>query len=157
MDFKRLAVLLALSILLSPADAAPLKRCRLAFINSTNQRIPLDAELALTHEEKGRGLMFRSRMDENSGMLFVFDREQMMDFWIKNTYIPLSIAYIDSEGIIREIYDMKPLDISISYPSKYPARYALEVNRGWFSRKGIRKGSRLILNGCIGQQDTILR
>jgi uncharacterized membrane protein (UPF0127 family) len=95
--------------------------------------------------------MFRSRLEKDSGMLFVFDREQMLDFWMKNTSIPLSIAYIDSEGIIREIYDMKPLDISVSYPSKYPARYALEVNRGWFSRKGIRKGSRLILNGCIGQ------
>lgn len=101
--------------------------------------------------------MYRSQIDKDSGMLFVFEREQMMDFWMKNTYIPLSIAYIDSRGIIREIYDMKPLDISITYPSKYPVMYALEVNQGWFVKMGINKGSRLIIDGCIGQQDTIIR
>lgn len=151
MSFNGIALSLAITLILSPASSLFQKRCTLILINSAGQRIPLNTELAISHEEKGRGLMFRSRLEKDCGMLFVFDREQMMDFWMKNTHIPLSIAYIDSEGIIREIYDMKPLDISVSYPSKYPARYALEVNRGWFSRKGIRKGSRLILNGCIGQ------
>jgi hypothetical protein len=67
---------------------------------------------------------------------------------MKNTKIPLSIAYIDASGTIRELYDMKPLDISITYPSKHPVRYALEVNKGWFKKNKIHIGSKIFFNNC---------
>ena len=84
-------------------------------------------------------------------MLFIFTHEQRLNFWMKNTYIPLSIAYISIDGKINEIYDMKPLDISITYPSNLPAKYALEVNQGWFARNNISKNCRIIFNGCISK------
>ena len=70
---------------------------------------------------------------------------------MKNTFIPLSIAYVDKHGVINEIYHMKPNDSSITYPSKYPAMYALEVNRGWFNKNKITKGNKIIFNGCFGK------
>ncbi len=70
---------------------------------------------------------------------------------MKNTYVPLTIAYINDSGIITQLIDMRPLDTSVTYNSKKPARYALEMKQGWFKRHKIRKGSRVLLNGCIGQ------
>lgn len=84
-------------------------------------------------------------------MLFVFPGERHRRFWMKNTYLPLSIAYVNRYGIINEIYDMEPLDSSRVYPSMYPAQYAIEVNRGWFKRNNIKKGCRVLLHGCIGK------
>jgi uncharacterized membrane protein (UPF0127 family) len=78
-------------------------------------------------------------------MLFVFENEEHLSFWMKNTYIPLSIAFVSSGGRITEIRDMEPLDLS-PVCSAYAARYALEVPRGWFGRAGIRPGDRLILD-----------
>ncbi|MBN1534921.1 MAG: DUF192 domain-containing protein [Spirochaetes bacterium] len=95
--------------------------------------------------------MFRKGLDKNRGMIFMYSSEEYLTFWMKNTYIPLSIAYISGEGVIHEIYDMKPLDTSIVYPSRLPARYALEVNRGWFREHGITQGCRVNLYGCFGK------
>ncbi|TFH42838.1 MAG: DUF192 domain-containing protein [Chrysiogenales bacterium] len=95
--------------------------------------------------------MYRTHMDRDRGMLFIFEREGILNFWMKNTHLPLSIAYIGSDGIINEMYDMKPFDVSITYPSRKPARYALEVNRGWFAANGIGRGARMIFNGCFGK------
>lgn len=100
-------------------------------------------ELAVTPAERARGLMFRESLPKNSGMLFVFETEQLLSFWMQNTSIPLSIAYIDESGIITDILDMEPYDLS-SVSSSRPARYALEVNRGEFRQKGIRPGNRVI-------------
>jgi len=125
--------------------------CDIIIINSQNKKLPLRVELALTEEEKSKGLMNRKNLGKNNGMLFIFNYEKNQNFWMKNTYLPLSIAYLDKNGIIREIYDMKPLDTSITYPSKYPSLYALEVNQGWFTGNKIIRGNKVIINGCIGK------
>ncbi|HPS59065.1 MAG TPA: DUF192 domain-containing protein [Spirochaetota bacterium] len=114
-------------------------------------KIPISIEIADTQPEKEKGLMFRSSLPYDRGMLFVFDSERSLSFWMKNTYIPLDIAYISSKGIINEIYRMEPLDYSIVYPSKKPAKYALEVNAGWFKKNGIEPGMKLDFNGCLGK------
>lgn len=114
-------------------------------------KIALTVEIADTQPEREKGLMFRYSMPRDNGMLFVFDNERNLSFWMKNTFIPLDIAYISSKGIINEIYRMEPLDYSIVYPSKKPARYALEVNAGWFQKNGIKPGMKLDFNGCLGK------
>ena len=101
----------------------------------------LDAELALSIKEISTGLMYRKEMDENKGMLFVYPYVSDVAFYMKNTYIPLSVAYIDPEGVIQEIYDMEPLNEE-SVPSKSDnIRYILEVNQGWFAKHGIEPGT----------------
>ena len=97
-------------------------------------------EIADTPEKRREGLMFRQELEENAGMLFVFDREDTHSFWMKNTYLPLSIAFIDEGGRILQIKKMKPLDEKIHYISKAPIRYALEVNQGWFEKYQINIG-----------------
>jgi uncharacterized membrane protein (UPF0127 family) len=90
--------------------------------------------------------MGRTELGENRGMLFVFEEEQRLSFWMKDTHIPLSIAYIDSEGRIVDIQDMKPLDDELpDYTSSEPARYALEVNRGFFEERGVEVGDKVEL------------
>ncbi len=73
-------------------------------------------------------------------MLFVFNHEQYLNFWMKDTHVPLSIAYIGENGTIVDIQDMRPLDTSVTYPRDIRARYALEVNRGWFAENGVGAG-----------------
>lgn len=105
----------------------------------------LQIELACRAEEQERGLMFRRDLPENQGMLFVFEQERSLNFWMKNTYLPLSIAYIDAAGTIVDIQDMQPLD-ETTHPSAKPARYALEVNQGWFKRHGVSVGTSIKLD-----------
>lgn len=100
-------------------------------------------EVADRPEIRQVGLMFRRSLPQDEGMLFVFEEPQMLDFWMKNTYIPLDIAFISSDGEIVNIEAMKPLDEGPRYRSKRPARYALEVNQGWFAGKGIKPGHRI--------------
>lgn len=121
------------------------------FQNTDSGRTALRVEVAETQNEREKGLMFRYSLPADSGMLFVFDREQELSFWMKNTFIPLDIAYLSSNGVINEIYRMEPLDYSILYPSKKPAKYALEVNAGWFKKNGIKPGMKLDFNGCLGK------
>jgi uncharacterized membrane protein (UPF0127 family) len=102
------------------------------------------AEIARTADEKERGLMVRKSLADGNGMLFVFDRDQIMSFWMKNTLIPLSIAYIRSDGGIAEIRNMRPLD-ETPVRSSRSVRYALEVPQGWFDRAGVKAGDRLLL------------
>ncbi len=130
---------------------AEVKKCSLIIINQRGERVPLSVEIAQNEFRRRKGLMFRKRLPINEGMLFVFETEQRLNFWMRNTYIPLSIAYIDGCGVVREILEMSPLDDSKTYPSKYPAKYALEVNMGWFASRGITPGSRIIFDGCIGK------
>src|SRR5215204_3063635 len=108
----------------------------LTIVNSSGERVPVQVEIADTPEERQTGLMGRSALAEEGGMLFVFDQEQILAFWMKDTVIPLSIAYIDADGRIVDIQDMQPLD-ETSHPSAEPARYALEVNQGFFEGRGV--------------------
>jgi uncharacterized membrane protein (UPF0127 family) len=99
----------------------------------------IQVEIAADPESQARGLMYRRELDEDSGMLFVFPDARERSFWMRNTYIPLSIAYIDEYRRIISISDMRPLD-ETSIPSRGAAKYALEMNRGWFRRNGISVG-----------------
>jgi uncharacterized membrane protein (UPF0127 family) len=102
----------------------------------------LYVEVANDPWEHQRGLMFREYLPDNRGMLFIFPYPQRLHFWMKNTYIPLSIAYISSDWKILEMYDMEPLSERL-VSSKNKVQYALEVNRGYFQRKGIKVGDRV--------------
>ena len=102
--------------------------------------IIIRAELARTQKEQMKGYMERTRIPEGTGMLFIFERDQILSFWMKNTPTALSIAYIDSRGTIREIYDMTPLSLA-SVTSNMSLRYALEVPQGWFQKNNIAAGA----------------
>jgi uncharacterized membrane protein (UPF0127 family) len=110
---------------------------------SGGEEVEVRVEIADDASERARGLMHRTALAENRGMLFVFPDEERLSFWMKNTLIPLSVAFMDSEGRIVDIQDMKPLDDEPpSYVSAEPARYALEVNQGFFEKRGIEVGDR---------------
>ena len=96
-------------------------------------------EVAKTPAERAKGLMGRKHLDREEGMFFIFETEDYHAFWMKNTLIPLSIAFMDRNGRIVEIADMKPLSLDSHSPSK-PVLYALEMKQGWFSTNGIRVG-----------------
>lgn len=119
--------------------------------SSNGREIRLDVEIAASERDRQKGLMYRTSLPHNSGMLFVFEKEKRLSFWMKNTYIPLDIAFIDSHGVIKDIYQMRPLDTSVFYNSSTEVRYALEVNQWWFEKNGISAGSKTGLNGCIGK------
>ena len=97
-------------------------------------------EVAKTPEEMAQGLMGRKHLDKDGGMFFIFESEGYHAFWMKNTLIPLSIAFIDKEGRIVKITHMQPLTLKSHAPPK-PILYALEMNKGWFSANGIREGN----------------
>jgi uncharacterized membrane protein (UPF0127 family) len=100
------------------------------------------AEVARTPEQRAIGLMHRREMPVNDGMLFVFDQPAQQCFWMKNTLLPLSIAFLADDGTVVNIADMKPQALD-AHCSARPVRYALEMNQGWFARRGIQPGTRL--------------
>jgi uncharacterized membrane protein (UPF0127 family) len=115
----------------------------LAIDTSGGEKVEVRVEIADTDAERARGLMGRTALAEDRGMLFVYPDEEVRSFWMKDTLIPLSIAFIDSEGRIVDIKDMKPLDDDPPhYVSAEPARYALEVNQGFFEEHGVKVGDR---------------
>ncbi len=93
-----------------------------------------------TPAERERGLMFTDNLPPDEGMLFVFERERILSFWMKNTPLPLSVAFIDRAGRILEIKQMQPMDEETVHRSSGPALYALEMNAGWFQKHGVRVG-----------------
>ena len=101
---------------------------------------PLTVELATTPTSRGCGLSHRHELPQNRGMLFIFADLRPRNFWMKDTFIPLSIAYLDKSGRIFSIQDMLPLQTDKQYPSVQPAACALEVSQGWFSRHGVEVG-----------------
>ncbi|HET7479874.1 MAG TPA: DUF192 domain-containing protein [Rubrobacteraceae bacterium] len=110
---------------------------------SGGEKVKIRVEIADTPAEQEKGLMFRKSLGKDRGMLFVFPDEQVRSFWMKNTLIPLSIAYIDSDGRIIDLQEMKALDDQPPhYVSAGPARYALEANKGYFEEHGVKVGAR---------------
>lgn len=103
---------------------------------------PVKVEVVSTYAGRQLGLMHRDSMPADSGMLFVYKNEEIRHFWMKDTRIPLSIAFADRKGIIVHIDDMEPFDTS-STSSLLPATYALEMNKGWFSSHGIEEGAKI--------------
>ena len=106
----------------------------------------LVVEVARTPEARQLGLMYRQRLPEDMGMLFVFDTVGIYTFWMKDTYIPLSIAFITADGRIIDIQDMEPLSLDLHFPSQ-PIRFALEVNRSWFTRHDVKIGDTVYISG----------
>ena len=100
------------------------------------------AQVAVTPDQRATGLMFRREMPTNEGMLFVFEQPSLQCFWMKNTLLPLSIAFLADDGTIVNLADMQPQSLDGHCSSK-PVRYALEMNRGWFAARGIKPGMRL--------------
>jgi uncharacterized protein len=99
--------------------------------------------VADTPQVSENGLMFRDSLPEDRGMLFVFEQPKTASFWMRNTKIPLSIAYVDSTGKILEIESMKPFDETVVPSVSDQVSYALEVNQGWFGRHGIAPGAKI--------------
>lgn len=102
----------------------------------------IDTQVAATPDERSTGLMFRKDMPSSEGMLFVFEQAAVQCFWMKNTQLPLTAAFVADDGTIVNLADMKPQTLD-SHCSKQPVRYVLEMNLGWFDKKGIRAGFKL--------------
>jgi uncharacterized protein len=100
------------------------------------------AEVANTYDTRATGLMFRRSMAANEGMLFVFPDAELHCMWMKNTLVPLSVAFIDKDGTVVSISDMQP-QTETTHCASAPAKYALEMSRGWFSSKGLKAGTRI--------------
>ena len=102
----------------------------------------ITAEVASTPQDRATGLMNRFSLQPDHGMLFVFERPEPLSFWMKNTFIPLSIAFLDADGRILNIDDMAP-QTETSHWSKGPGLYALEMRKGWFAERGVKAGDRV--------------
>lgn len=102
----------------------------------------IDAQVAATPERRQIGLMHRREMPQHEGMLFIFEEPAVQCFWMRNTLIPLTAAFILDDGTIANLVDMKPLDES-SHCSVKPVRYVLEMNKGWFEQRHVRAGAKL--------------
>ncbi len=116
----------------------------LTILASNGKKVGVNVEIATTTAELEKGLMNRTAMGEDHGMLFVFPVEQQLSFWMKDTLIPLSVAFIDSNGRIVDIQDMQPQDLT-NHNSAEPAKYALEVNQGFFEKRGLKVGDEVVI------------
>ena len=150
-DIKRKAAALLATALLCAAAAScqkgnpKLKTKTLSITTASGKAVTLAAEIADTPQTREKGYMFRKNIPDGTGMLFVFESDRVLNFWMKNTPTPLSIAYIDYKGVIKDIFDMKPFDLKDITATGY-VRYALEVPQGWFGRVGIKAGDKLSLD-----------
>lgn len=133
------AALLATS-LATPAQDTPQMHLDRIQLSAGMHRI--DAQVAATPEQRQTGLMFRKDMPQHEGMIFIFEQASKQCFWMKNTLIPLSAAFIADDGTIVNIEEMKPLVLD-GHCSTQPVRYVLEMNKAWFSKKGLKAGSKL--------------
>ena len=131
----RVVALLAATVFLSPPGLAdPLVTYPLKI-----RKHEIRAEIANTEQQRLKGLMYRDRLADDAGMIFSYPRPEVTAMWMKNTRIALSVAFIDAGGRILNIADMEPYSEQ-AHPSSGPAAYALEVNRGWFRKQGIKPG-----------------
>jgi uncharacterized protein len=135
------AAALALStfVLPVPAQEAQVNLPRVKLAAGMHQ---IDAQVARTPDQRTVGLMFRREMPQHEGMLFVFEQPSVQCFWMRNTLLPLSAAFIEDNGTVVNVEDMKPQSLE-SHCSLKPVRYVLEMNQGWFAKKGIKPGSKL--------------
>ena len=103
----------------------------------------ITAEVARTENDRGTGLMHRRMLPENRGMVFVFLTTDLHAMWMMNTYVPLSVAFLDANGVILNIEDMEPHTRN-SHAAVKPVKYALEMNKGWFRKRGIKPGAKVV-------------
>jgi uncharacterized membrane protein (UPF0127 family) len=102
----------------------------------------LTAEVARTYPDRAQGLMHRRMLPENRGMLFIFTNVELHSMWMMNTYVPLSVAFLDVNGVIINIADMEPHSRT-AHAAASPAKYALETNLGWFNKRAIKPGAKV--------------
>jgi uncharacterized membrane protein (UPF0127 family) len=134
---------LALTALLSPfASAQEGPQMNLQRVKLSAGMHLIDAQVAFTPEQRQIGLMFRKEMPQQEGMIFVFEQATQQCFWMKNTLLPLTAAFVADDGTIVNLADMKP-QTTDAHCSAQPVRYVLEMNKGWFAKKGIKAGSKL--------------
>jgi uncharacterized membrane protein (UPF0127 family) len=138
------AAALLTGLIAQAQEQQPAPPATVSITNAAGQTVDIPVEIADTPAERETGLIGRSASAADSGMLFVFDQDQPLSFWMKDTLIPLSIAFINSEGLIVDIQDMQPLD-ETPHDSAAPAKYALEVNQEFFAANGIQVGDQAVL------------
>ena len=139
------AVLLRIALLLACLGGPALATAQAQRLPTTQLTAGIHlitAEIAATDPARTRGLMFRQSLPTNHGMLFIFDYKAVHCMWMRNTLIPLSVAFVEDDGSIVNIEDMQPHD-ERSHCAKKPVRYALEMTQGWFSQKGVLPGMKL--------------
>lgn len=135
---------LAAAVLLVPthASAQEVPQMNLQRTRLSAGMYVIDAQVALTPEQREIGLMMRKEMAQHEGMIFVFEQAGQQCFWMKNTLLPLTAAFVADDGTIVNMADMKP-QTTDSHCSARPVRYVLEMNKGWFAKKRIKAGSKL--------------
>ena len=131
------ALMLPLSVTAQDAPQLNLQRAKVSV--GMHQ---IDAQVAASPEQRQIGLMFRKEMPQHEGMIFVFEEPTKQCFWMKNTLLPLTAAFVADDGTIVNLEDMKP-QTENPHCSTKPVRYVLEMNKGWFAKKGIKAGSKL--------------
>lgn len=144
---KRFFSLITILLLLTPLASCKSKKLPVKDVKIIRQdgtEFIVKAEIAEKAEDRKQGFMERKVIPDGTGMLFIFERDQILSFWMHNTPHPLSIAYIDSKGKIRNLYDMNPYSRE-SILSTVSVRYALEVPQGWFKKNGITEGDAVLI------------
>ena len=138
----QILVAVAAAVALHAARAADEPQTTLPRVKLSAGLHQIDAQVAQSNEQRMTGLMHRREMPQHEGMLFVFDQPSQQCFWMKNTLLPLTAAFVSDDGTIVNLVDMKP-QTTDSHCSLKPVRYVLEMNQGWFARKGIKAGTKL--------------
>ena len=146
--YIRIILYLGIALMLfARARAADIKLEKRSLTIGTQK---LEVEIADNNEKRSHGLMFRKELKDGKGMIFIFENEQPLNFWMKNTLIPLSIGYFDKDKKLVDILDMQPaspMDVQpLTYPSTRPAKYALEVPLGWYAKHKIKPGTKFTLS-----------
>lgn len=139
-----LAVMSACGAPSAPSDGPTKAQPRLATVTLNSGDAAIEVEVADSEAEKQTGLMFRTELADGQGMIFVYAEDRQLSFWMKNTLIPLSIAFLASDGTIRTIKDMQPGSLATVDSERY-VRYAVEAPLGWFDRAGLAVGDRFEL------------
>ncbi|RZL86369.1 MAG: DUF192 domain-containing protein [Variovorax sp.] len=140
--FQRFLILLALSASLMNIAQAQEAQSNLQRTRISAGMYQIDAQVAQTPEQRQIGLMFRKEMPQAEGMIFVFEQPATQCFWMRNTLLPLTAAFVADDGRIVNLADMQPQS-DASHCSEEPVRFVLEMNQGWFARKNIKKGAKL--------------
>lgn len=136
-------ILTLLAAWASPSNAQNTPQLDLPRVQLTAGMYLIDTQVASTQEQRSTGLMFRQQMPQSEGMLFVFENPSEQCFWMKNTLLPLTAAFVADDGTIVNLENMKPQTLD-SHCSQKPVRYVLEMNQDWFGKKGIKAGFRLV-------------
>jgi uncharacterized membrane protein (UPF0127 family) len=139
---KRLFLTLLIALGTAAVSAQDTPQTTLPRIKLQAGMYQMDVQVAQTPDQRSIGLMFRAEMPTHEGMLFVFEQPSTQCFWMKNTLLPLTAAFVADDGTIVNLADMKP-QTTDSHCSTKPVRFVLEMNQGWFAKKGLKAGSRL--------------